>query len=142
MFGLGDKDTPEVARLLFLRAREVARVYLPLTFEELKPRLKEDFSDEQHWAHDQSAGFVYPDLPNFSFEINMFIEDNTLSVFGGDRFAGFMLQRGPSGDNLRIDVKAPLSRPLGSKAARLGDIFQKQYGATNPRATVARFMQR
>ena len=83
-------------------------------------------------------GITYEDLPDFSFAINGWVGDNTLTIYGGGKYDGFLLQRDAAGDRLNINVEKPSFRTLGPKAKRLADFFQKQYGATDPRETIMR----
>ena len=140
MFGFADKETPETARLIFIRSQEIGRRFLGLPFEEAGELVKRNFKPEHCYVSSDQIGITYDDLPDFSFEIMNMMRDNTLTIFGGGKYDGFMLQRDTSGDRLNIDVKQPISRPLGPKAKKLADFFQKNYGATNPRETMNRLM--
>lgn len=140
MFGFADKETPETARLIFIRSQEIARRFLELSFEEAGELVKRNFTPEHCYVSFDQIGITYDDLPDFSFNIINMMQDNTLTIFGGGKYDGFMLQRDGSGDRLNIDVKKPISRSLGPKAKKLADFFQKNYGATNPRETMNRLM--
>jgi hypothetical protein len=140
MFGFTDSETPETARLLFLRSQEIGRRLMPLPLNEIATIVKRDFAPDRHYVSRDEVHMTYDDLPDFSFGITSWTDENTLTIFGGGKFDGFMLQRDANGDRLNIDVKKPISRRLGPKAKKLADFFQKNYGATNPRETVARLM--
>jgi hypothetical protein len=138
MFGFADNETPETARLIFLRSQEIGRRFLSLPFEEAGELVSRNFAPEHCHVSRDEIGITYADLPDFSFTLNCWVGDSTLTVYGGGKFDGFLLQRDAAGDRLNIDVEKPTSRPLGPKAKKLADFFQKNYGATNPRETVAR----
>jgi hypothetical protein len=138
MFGFADRDTPETARLIFLRSQEIGRRFLGLPLEEAGELVKRNFTPEHCYVSSDQIGFIYADLPDFSFAINAWLSDSTLTIYGGGKYDGFLLQRDAAGDRLNINVEKPLSRPLGPKAKRLADFFQKQYGATDPRETIKR----
>ncbi|HAV49731.1 MULTISPECIES: hypothetical protein [unclassified Brevundimonas] len=138
MFGFADKETPETARLIFLRSQEIGRRFLDLPFDEAGELVKRNFAPEHCYVTYNHIGMTYAELPDFSFNIMDMVGSNSLTIFGGGKYDGFMLQRDASGDRLHIDVEKPISRPLGPKAVKLATFFQKNYGATNPRETVKR----
>ncbi len=138
MFGFADKETPETARLIFLRSQEIGRRFLGLPFEEVGELVKRNFKPEHCYVSSDHIGITYEDLPDFSFAINGWVGDNTLTIYGGGKYDGFLLQRDAAGDRLNINVEKPSFRTLGHKAKRLADFFQKQYGATDPRETIMR----
>ena len=141
MFGFSDIETPETARLIFIRSQEIGRRLMPLAMDEIATIVKRDFAPDRHFVSYDEVHLTYDDLPDFSFGIRSIARDNTLTIFGGGKYDGFMLQRDAGGDRLNIDVKKPISRPLGPRAKRLADFFQKNYGATNPRETMNRLMR-
>ena len=138
MFGFADKETPETARLIFLRSQEIGRRLMPLDMAEIAVIVKRDFAPDKHFVSHDSVHLSYEELPDFGFSIMNMLDRNALTIFGGGKYDGFMLQRDASGDRLHIDVEKPISRPLGPKAVKLANFFQKNYGATNPRETVKR----
>lgn len=140
MFGFADKETPETARLVFLRSQEIGRRLMPLPMTEIAQIVRRDFAQDRHFTSHDEVQLIYDDLPDFSFSLTNWIGETTLTVFGGGQYDGFMLQRDASGYRLNIDVKKPISRPLGPKAKKLSDFFQNNYGATNPRKTMNRLM--
>lgn len=111
---------------------------MPLELDEIATIVKRDFAPDRHFVSHDEVHLTYDDLPDFSFGIMNMMRENTLTIFGGGKYDGFMLQRDASGDRLNINVQKPRSRPLGPKAKRLADFFQKQYGATDPRETIRR----
>lgn len=138
MFGFADNETPETARLIFLRSQEIGRRFLVLPLEEAGELVRQNFTPEDCVVSSDHIGIVYADLPDFSFAINGWSGNNTLTIYGGGKYDGFLLQRDAAGDRLNINVEKPPSRPLGPKAKRLADFFKKQYGATDPRETIMR----
>lgn len=140
MFGFADKETPETARLLFLRSQEIGRRLLPLPMNEIATIVKRDFAPDRRSVSHDEVHLTYDDLADFSFGITNMMRENTLTIFGGGRYDGFMVQRDLSGDRLNVDVKKPISRPLGPRAKKLAGFFQRNYGATNPRETMNRLM--
>jgi len=141
MFSFIDRETPEVARRLFLRTQEAGRRYLRRSFPEIRTLVEADFPTERRFTSYDEVSFKYPDLPDFSFTIMVMLDGATLSVFGGGRYDGFMLQR-PAHDAWHIDVTKPISRPLGRRAKKLSEALKHHYGATSPRETIERLLGR
>lgn len=138
MFGFVDKETPETARLIFLRSQEIGRRFLGLPFDEAGELIKRNFTSDHCYVTSDHIGVTYVDLPDFSFSMNGWLGDNTLTIYGGGKYDGFLLQRDAAGDRLNISVEKPPFRPLGPKAKRLAGVFQTQYGATDPGETIRR----
>jgi len=136
MFEFLDRQTPEVARLLYGRASDAAREYAALSLNELSRRAATDFAKTMHWVSSDQVAFHFEDLPDFSFMITYTLNEPVLSIQAGGRFWGFILQR--SGDTWFTHVRKPLRGQMGSRAKRLAICLQRLYGIGNIGEKIAR----
>lgn len=136
MFGFKDKETRGLARVVFQRSQEIASSYLSLPFHVAGELVARSFPSEHCHISSDHIGITYPELPYFTFAINCFLDQSSLTIFGGGNYDGFLLQRDAAGHRLTAGVTKPFARPMGRKARRSAEIFQSEYGATNPRDTI------
>lgn len=137
MFALFDGRTPETARRLFERAEEVDRKYLQLPHAMLADQVAADIPENMRFISHDEVSFHFPDFPEFSFTIMEVLKKPLFSVFGGERYAGFMLQR--SDDGWFTSIQKPIAYPVGSRAKRLAEVFERQHGVRNLTKIMGRF---
>ncbi|CAN7565760.1 hypothetical protein [Caulobacter sp. LjRoot300] len=140
MFGFLDKETARTAYLLFERAQDTERRYAGLPIKELAERVNVEFSkDMRHISHDQVT-LHYEDLRDFSFALIFMLDKPLLTIQAGGPYRGIMLQH--ASNRWHIDLEKPISAPLGRKAKKLAEVFEKQFGVPNLRRVMAARVRR
>lgn len=138
MFSLFDKATPDTARRLWDRGREFDQRYVRLPMPEMARQISHDFPPNMRFVSNREISACFGDLPEFSFTVLMVLDKPLLSIFGGQQYSGFMLQRSSDAEDWLTSLRKPISRPFGRRAKRLAEELERQFGIRNIEKRLAR----
>lgn len=128
MFSFFDNKTPAVAERLYARAMRDKERYLHLTLEEIGRRVKTELPDLNCFVGYDQIGYVYDDLPEFSFSVMSFMGPLTLSIDSGGPYSGMLLQFQADDDRANVGVTKPAMANVGPKAKRLAQHLESTFG--------------
>lgn len=141
MFSFLDSKTPAVAERLYGRATRDKERYLHMSLEEIGRRIKSDLPELNSFVGHDQVGYVYDDLPEFSFSVMSFMGPLTLSIDSGGPYSGLLLQLQADDDRANVGVTKPAMAAIGPKAKRLAEHLERTFGVRYLNRTLGPLME-